>query len=1026
MTLPEFSVKRKVTVAMIVMIILFGGVVSFFSVGLDFMPEIDYPIISVVTKYEGVASEEIENIVTKPVEEAVSALKGIKNIYSVSMEGASVVLLEFQWGTNLDFAAQDARESLEQMRIFIPAAADKSIVMKFDLSQMPVLFYGIHGGRDTVSLRKFLKDNIVPRLERLPGVAAVMIFGGDEREINIFADRSRMNAIGISSEEIIRAVQTENANVSAGNITEGHLEFFVRTLGEFKSIGEIENTVIKRKGGALIYVKDVAEVVDTVKERRDIVRLDGKEAVMMFVSKQSGSNTVLVCDGVKKEIKRLKKLLSLDMEFSAVMDQSHIIKKILKKTFGSIFIGGILAICFLYLFLRNVRPTFGIAVAIPISLITTFVGLFLMGYTFNVFTLIGYALVVGMLVDNAIVVIENTFRHLESGKDRVSAAVAGADEVTMAITTSTLTTVAVFLPMAISSGLAGQLSRPLALTIVMGLLASLFTALTIIPLVASTIFKADADRGKGKFIEKIKEKYRALLTSALANKWKVVIGGICVFLLSLLLLFKTGFEFIPEGDIPMTTLMVSLPVGTDIKETDRITKKAAEDFIELPENMYVMEWIGRSSYGETDAAMGTGPSDVHEAMILSRMTDLEDRDRKISDIIEELRGKMPPLKDSKFTFSDISQSMSGGAQMPFEMKIFGKDLKKLENIALELSERIRKVEGIRDLNVSIQKGKPEYQIKIKRDKAAYYSLHIAQIGDAVRNFLSGKVASKYRVGGEEYDIRVRLRKSQRKDLKDIENFELLSPLGVAVNLKDVAEISRGYGPLKIERENRLRKVTISANIKDRPVGKVISDVKKTVGNSFPDGYFAEYGGTYKQMKESMGDLLLAFFAAVLLIYMIMAAQFESFLEPFVIMFSVPLAVTGVLVGLVLRGMALSVPAMMGVIILAGIVVNNGIVMISFINQLRRNGMDKYDAVVEGASVRLRPILITALTTIAGTMPLALSTGSTGGHMRGPIGTAVVFGLLFSTVLTLFVIPCLYAIVDRISRISRKKISQILE
>jgi len=1030
MTIPEFSVKRRVTITMLMLIIVLGGVVSFFGLGLDLMPDMEFPMISVVTRYEGVAPEDIETLITKPIEEACGSLKGMKNIYSTSLEGSSVVMMEFEWGTNLDFAAQDARESIDMMRMMIPSDADSPAVLKFDMSQMPVVFFGIIGLNNTMELREYIKDSVVPKLERLDGVASAMVFGGRAREINVLINRFKLNAYGISMDEIAAALAADNINVSAGQLTEKYTEFFVRTLGEYKKLSDLENTIIRKTGAVPVYLKDLAEVRDSYKEQRDITKLNGKEAVLMMISKQSGANTVLTADRVKKALEEMKPTLPGDIGFFPVMDQSHIIKKILRNTLVNALVGGVLAVFFLYAFLRNWRPTFGIFLAIPVSIITTFIGLYLMGYTFNIFTLAGFALVVGMLVDNAVVVIENIFRRLEAGEERPCAAAEGASEVGMAITTSTLTTIAVFLPMVLSKGFAGQISRPLAMTVCTGLLSSLLVALTVVPMVASVLFKKRkkieaAELEKRKF-EKFKQRYIALLTLALKRKKLVIFSALGVFLLSLFGLMITGLEFMPQTDTPIVMMMASFPVGTDLEETGRVVEQISEDFMNVPEKMYVLTMIGHSSYGDTDAAMGSMPADVNEGMIMSRMVDLEKRKRKAFEISDELRKKFPPVEGVTYKFLDMGSQMSGSmSQTPVELKLFGRDLDEMERYAKAIARRISDVPGLRDVTVSLKEGKPEIQVRVDRDRAAHFGLRVAQIGRAAQAALSGRVATKYRAYGEETDVRIRFSEEDRRSPADIAKITMPSQSGETVYLKDVAQLTEGVGPLKIDRENRLRKITIGANVANRSIGQVVADIKDRLAD-FPmaKGYFLEYGGTYKQMAETMTDLLLAFLAAAILIYMIMAAQFESLTQPFVIMFSIPLSIIGVIMGLIVMGMSFSVPVMMGVIILGGIVVNNGIVLVDYINRLREQGLGKHDAIIQAASARLRPILITALTTIMGVLPMAFTT-SQGSEMRGPLGTAVAFGLTVSTVLTLFVVPVMYSITDTVSERAKRQVSKKL-
>ena len=535
MNLPEFSVNRKVTISMLTGIIVLFGMVAYFQLGLDLMPELDYPVVAVVTRYHGVASEDIENLITRRVEEICSTVQRVKKISSTSQEGVSSVLVELEWGTNLDFTAQDIREKLKMIEMFMPADADDPMVVKFDPSQMPVLVYGITGIDDTMLLRKYLEDNITPRLERIEGVAAAMTLGGLKREINIYIDKSRLEAYKLSMDDVTRMLMFSNMNVSAGHVTSGHKEYMIRTLGEFQDIETIKNTVLTSYRGTPVHISDISRVVDTHKEKRYETRLNSESSVILMVAKQSGANTVKVINQVKKELKELGKEIPGSIKFCEVMDQAHIIKQVASGTVMNAIVGGVLAIGLIFLFLRNWRPTFAVFLAIPLSIITSFIGMWLFGYTLNIITLAGLALVVGMLVDNAVVVIENTFRHLEEGKTRKEAAKIGASEVGMAITTATLTTVAVFIPMVLGGGLAGKLSTPLAVTVSIGLFASLFVALTIVPMVASVLFKQrvkkeeyEKEYGETTF-ERVKALYKSSLHLALTHRGIVVtvIGIVC-------------------------------------------------------------------------------------------------------------------------------------------------------------------------------------------------------------------------------------------------------------------------------------------------------------------------------------------------------------------------------------------------------------------------------------------------------------------------------------------------------------------
>lgn len=1034
MNLPEFSVNRRVTISMLMGIIILFGIVSYFGLGLDLMPEMDYPLVSVVTSYRGVASEDIENLITKPIEEICSTIKNVKNISSSSQEGLSIVMVEFEWGTNLDFAAQDIREKLKQIEMFMPEDADDPVVVKMNLSEMPVLTYGVTGINDTMFLKKYLKDNIIPRLERIEGVGAVTAMGGDEREINIYVDRSKLEGYNISIDQIMNIVRASNLNVSAGHVVSGHKEYLVRTLGEYKDLETIKNTVLTAYRGAPVYIKNVARIVDTHIERRDRTRLNRENTVIMMVTKQSGANTVTVADKVKNTLKEIKEEIPEKILFYEVMDQSHIIKKIISRTTNNVIVGGILAMILVFIFLRNWRPTFAIFLAIPLSILTTFIGLKVFGYTFNIFTLAGLGLAVGMLVDNAVVVIENIFRHLEQGETRKEAAKIGATEVGLAISASTLTTIAVFVPMVLGGGLAGKLSKPLTVTVCIGLFASLFVAMTIVPMVASLLFKQKTkveyqkEFGETSF-EKIKQWYKERLRWVLAHRGIVVITTFVVFIISCIIIPFLGFEFMPKMDTPMMILNAKMPVGTSLDETDRVMKIIESSFMDLPEKKYVIVSVGPSASAESKMQSSFGASDVNEAMVMARLVDKEERRKTSIEIMDDIRKQIPKLRDTTIEFMDMSSIMMGGMgsgeQSPVAIKIFGKDIDTLKILGQEIVSRIKDIQGLRDINISMKQGKPELHIVIDRDKAAQFGLAVGQIANTVNLATEGRVSTKFRKLGEETDIRVRFQETDRDTIENIKNITIASPLGIQVPLRQLANISYGEGPIKISRENRVRKITVTANTTQRAIGKIINDIKKKLSSfGLPYGYFIEYGGTYKQMNETFITLLEAFIVAIILVYMIMAAQFESLSQPFVIMFTVPLAIIGVVFGLALFGFTLSTPAFMGLIILLGVVVNSGIVMIDFVNQLRRKGIEIHEALVEGASTRLRPILITSFTTVLGTLPMAFDKGS-GAEMRAPIGIAFVCGLTVATILTLFVVPVFYSIVDSISYKATVKTAKIL-
>ena len=1029
MKLPEFSVNRKVTTAMLAMILVVLGSIAFTRLGLDFFPDIEFPTISVITTYSGASSEDIENTITRPLEQIINSVSRVKKANSITSEGASVIMVEFEWGTNLDFAAQDVRDQLSLYETYLPEEASDPLVFKFNLGQFPIIFGGVTANMPAVELKELIEDEVAARLERIDGVASVQVFSTDEREILVNLDKSALESRNLSQDQILMALRMENLNLPAGHVVERHSEFLVRTLGEFASLNDIRNTIVgTTQGGQPVYLSDVAEVRDGMKENRYLSRIQGEKGAIYMISKRSGANTVIVAEAAKKELAKIQETLPAHVEFFPFMDQSETIQKVIRRTGNNALVGGILAILFILIFLRNWRPTVTIAVAIPLSVITTFIALYLAGYTLNLLTLGGLALGIGMLVDNAIVVIENTFRHIEEGKDKSLAAKLGASEVGMAITASTLTTIAVFFPMIFAQGVTGKLTRGLALAIGFSLLASLFVALTIVPMIASLLFKERdgnvlaTKNQKMRQFEKIRNFYQKILHKALQRRGLVLGGVLILFLLSFVIIPFLGTEFFPAQDQEMIILKVKMPVGTSLEETNRVVTIVENLMRQEPYVRTVSVQIGSQAEDDpSDMAMGFGNAGTHEGLVWVGLIDQKERDLSDLEMLEKFRGKLPQLKDVRFEALDMGQTMMGGAQAPVEIKIYGKDLNLLKEFSDIIVDRIRDVEGLRDVTHSMAEGKPEYHIRINREQASRMGLMVSQVANTIQTASLGKVATRFREGNEEIDIRVRFKERFRDSLDDIRNIPIMTPMNEMIRLDQVAKISKGEGPIQITRENQARQITISGNIAGRDLGSVIRDVKERISSverGLPIGYFIEFGGQYEQMQEAFIIMAGAFALASLLVYMIMASQFESFRHPFVIMFTIPLALIGVVLALLISGKTVSLPVLIGFIMLGGIAVNNGIVMVDYINQLKKRGMEKKEAILQACSVRLRPVLITAFTTVLGMLPMALST-SAGSEMRAPMAITVVGGLIATTLLTLFVIPIIYSLIDRV-KFSRKK------
>ncbi|NIM91876.1 MAG: MMPL family transporter [Candidatus Aminicenantes bacterium] len=1023
MKIPEFSVNRKVTTAMLAMILVVLGFLAFTKLGLDFFPDLEFPTVSVVTTYSGASSEDIENTITRPLEQIINTINRVKRVDSMTLEGASVIMTEFEWGTNLDFAAQDIRDQIGLYRNFLPEEASDPLVVKFDLGQMPIIFGGITANRPTYELKELIEDEVAPRLERIDGVASAQVFSMDIREILVDIDKAALESLNISLDQVLFALRMENLNLPAGRIVERHSEFLLRTLGEFKTLEDIRSTIIgSTQTGQPVYLGDVAEVRDAMKDTRFVARIQGEKGIFYFISKRSGANTVITARAVNKELEKIKATLPPDITFFPFMDQSEMIQRVTRRTGNNALVGGVLAIFFILVFLRNWRPTVTIALAIPLSVITTFIALYLAGYTLNLLTLGGLALGIGMLVDNAVVVIENIFRHMEEGKGREESAKRGASEVGMAITASTLTTIAVFFPMVFARGLTGRMTRGLALSIAFALVASLFVALTVVPMVASLLFKANNNQGnqaKKKMtrqFDKARSFYRRILHGALKRRWLVLGGTLGLLIISFAIVPFLGTEFMPAMDREMLILSVKMPVGTSLEETDRVVKIVERQLAAAPGVETVSAQAGsQAEQNPADMAGGFSTTGSHEGLVWVGLVRKKERDLSDQEILEEIRGKLPKLKDAKIEAIDFGAAMAGGESAPIEIKIFGKDINVLGDVADSIVDRIQGVEGLRDVTHSLAEGKPEYHISIDREKASRMGLQVNQVANAVQTASLGKVVTRYREGNEEFDIRVRFKEKFRDSLDDIKSIPIMTPFNNMVSLEQVASIEKGEGPIRINRENQARVVNVTANISGRDLGSVVRDIKKRIDQvekGLPSGYFIEFGGQYEQMQEAFIIMAGAFALATLLVYMIMASQFESFKHPFVIMFTIPLAIVGVILALLISGQPVSLPALIGFIMLGGIAVNNGIVMVDYVNQLKRRGIEKREALLQACTVRLRPVLITAFTTILGMLPMALSV-SEGAEMRAPMAIAVIGGLTATTFLTLFVIPIIYSLFDRV-------------
>ncbi|HHW01858.1 MAG TPA: efflux RND transporter permease subunit [Thermoanaerobacterales bacterium] len=1034
MRITETVIKRPVAAFMAVLVVLILGFVSLSKMQVDLLPDIQLPAAMIVTAYPGANSEEIEDMVTRTIEKGIAGVENIKDISSTSQANVSMITATFNWGTDIDTAVNDLREKVDMIKSSLPDDAEDPLIIKFDPSMMPVLIFGMTGDRDPLFLKQLAEDSIEKKLERVEGVASVSIVGGDERQIRVLLSPEKMNGYGIGITQVIQSLEANNLNLPGGTVDYGGRELLVRTMGQFESVDEIKKLPVANIQGAVVRLEDLADVEDAAEDKKTYSRINDHEGLRILVQKSSDANTVQVADGVKKELEEIKKELPNGIQIYQILDQSDFIKRSINSVKSNAIMGGLLAVVILYLFLHNFRSTMVIAISIPISIIATFVAMYFSGITLNLISLGGLALGVGMLVDNSIVVLENIYYHRSLGEDRFKASVTGAGEVSMAIAASTLTTVAVFLPIIFVKGIAGILFKEMSLVITFSLLASLVVAITIVPLLGSRLVRVSSGNGNGSgifarvagwmdgFYSSVEEKYGRLLSWALKHRKAVIFAVLGLMAASIAAVPLVGSEFFPETDEGRISISVEYPIGTKVERTDELARKIEKIVSSIPEVEMYSAQVGTDTRSSFLGTSGTG----EKASIDVSLVALGERTRSSKAVAEEIRqkiGEVPGVRIEVSSSSMMGQTSSSvsGSSKPVQIAIKGDDMDTLEALAERVKSVVQKVPGTRDVETSVDEGRPEVRIKVDKDRASYYGLGAGQVAQVVRSAINGVEATKYRVAGTEIEVNVQLNELSRKTLENLEAMTLQTSSGIQVPLRNIATFTVTEGLNSIYREDQQRTVYVTSDIYNRSLGDVIKDIQFELSEiNMPEGYSTSFEGQNEQMAESFGDLFQAMLLAVFLVYAVMAAQFESLLHPFTIMFAIPFCITGVVFGLLLSGRAFSVPAYIGVIMLAGIAVNNAIVLVDYINQLRARGKTITEAIVEAGPRRLRPIMMTTLTTILGLLPLALGIGE-GSEMEAPLAVTVLGGLTFSTLLTLVVVPVLYSIFEDVSKRAAKSI-----
>lgn len=1007
MNISDLSIKRPVTTFMVVMIILILGAVSLTNLKLDLYPDVSLPYAIVTTQYEGAGPEEVESIVTANLERILTTVSDLKTMNSVSSEGSSLIMMEFNTGTDLDMALLDVREKIDIVQGMLPGGVSDPTVIKLDPNMLPIINLGIsQEGKEASELLQWAEEVVAPRLERLEGVGSVTVGGGLDQEIRVTLDPDRLTASGLTLDQVSSALMMENINAPGGTTREGSYDLLVRTIGEFSSVAEIGAIpIVSQTTGTQYRLSDIASIEETQAEGDIYSRINGVDSLTLNIRKESIANTVQVAKLIHGALSEIQSLYP-DVDVMVLMDQAEFINMSVSSVTRNGLMGAALAVLILLLFLRNFRSTLVIGVAIPISIVATFVMIYFADITLNMISLGGLALGVGMMVDNSIVVLENIDRMKGQGLSPEEAASKGSKQVAMAIVASTLTTVSVFLPVVFLQGMTADIFKELALTVTFSLLASLLVALTLVPMLSAR-WESKHHRGnkEPKAMIAVRRGYTGALRWALRNRVLILVLAIAIFGGSVALALSAGTEYFPEVDQGQIDITVDMPNGTRFAETlDCVQQvEAVIDTVTDVESV-------SASVGGGDMFEGLFGGSQDNGSLTVMLKPLGERDRDVTAVANEIREKTASVPGCEIEVSAAGMMMMGGTGSAISVELKGSDLDRLDAMAQDIISRIEEVPGATEVTGSLESGGPEMRIRLDRQKAASYGINTALVSRAVQTAFQGTVATRYKVDGREIDVRLRYPAGSMDTAVDVQQLMIASPLGITLPLSDIADFVYDEGPASIERLDQSRVVRVDCSLTgDRTLGEVAGDIQDIVDTvTLPEGYSIHLGGQQEEMVSAFGDLGLALVLGVLLVYMIMAAQFESLKHPFIIMFTVPLSFAGGMFLLGISGTPLSISAILGFVMLTGIVVNNGIVLVDYVNQLRRDGMDTHEALLEASPTRLRPILMTMLTTVLALIPLALGIGE-GSELMAPMALTVVGGLLFATLLTLLVVPAVYSL-----------------
>ena len=1035
MSIPRLAIHRPVTMFMISAVVTLLGIISLSRLPVDLMPEFEQPTLNVRTSYAGVGPLEIEELITRPMEQAVSAVPGITRVESSSSEGNSQIRLNFEWGSDLSEAADEVRTRVDRMRNRLPEDADPPTIFKFDSNQLPVLQIGIEGDYDPVTLREVAQNEIAPRFERVDGVAAVTVNGGVRREIHVDLSKEKITALNLSVSQVVNALRSENQNTPLGEIYQGDSTFLVRSQGQFQSIEDIKNMVVMTRQAVPVYLRDIAEVSDTTEQRRSFMRINGKPGIQLQVQKQSGKNTVAVARAVRVEVDRVNKEVP-GVRMIVTQDNSVFIQRAIDNVQEHALVGGILVVLIIFAFLRDVRSTLIVCTSIPVSVIGTFALLYFGGFTLNTMTFGGLALGIGMIVDAAIVVLENTHRHLHMGKDKMTAAIEGSEEVWSAILASTLTHIAVFIPLLFLSGTASIMFTQLSVVVMFSLAMSLFVAVTIVPVLCSRWLKTPDEEAKDtgimasfyrlseRFLETMDEQYRRAIHVALNHRPTVIATAAVLVIAAAIIYPMITVELMPQTDEGEVNINAELSVGTRVERTEEALLRL-EDMVRerVPEAMTIITNGGGGGNNWNGGGGGGGGGSTHRGQIRVMLVPRGQRTRTNEQIAIALRRELQGLPGVAVRANpaggnnQIMRFLSGGGNnnqggsSRLQVEIRGHDLDDARRVAQDVRKVMEDTPGVADVQVGREEGRPEIAVRVDRPKAAMLGMSVGSVATTIQTNVAGTAAAQFRERGNEYPVVVRLREADRQEISDVGDVLLSTPTGQVVPAKNVLAVNREAGPVQIDRKNMERMTRVNAET-EIPISEAVKAVQDRITQvRVPPDFAVGFGSEIEEQARSFQQLQMVLILAVLLVYAVMASQYESLRDPFIIMFSVPVAGIGVVLSLLLTGTSFSMQAYIGIIMLAGIVVSNAILLVDYINTLRRrDGLPIREAVELGGRTRLRPILMTSIATMLGLVPMAIGIGE-GGELQAPLARVVIGGLLTSTLVTLVLVPAVYTLFE---------------